>query len=364
MPVDRETNMKLYGVTPESKFREYVEIGFQIEHREALLEDWLENNPDDIVENGQLLVIGRQVTTNLGSFIDLLAIDRQGDVVVIELKRDRTPRETIAQALEYASFIEKIGYEQLEDVLRSYTGDESINLAQYHREYFALSSDEASVFNHDQRIVIVGQTITPEIRQVSTFLRNKGIHVTCLEFTFFKSNDGQQLLSTDIVIGKEPATIKKISTSSLPTVSKDEFIESLDRFGKPVFEKILEFAEQNAYPIHWGTKGFSLNVDIHGTHVAVCFGYPPKAVFRQAIYTALIGRGGLLSKVDVSEEKVIALGNEAQATGLFQSAGREFKCLINREFSSDDIEKLMRWLQKSIDTIKEHGLKGQKESES
>ena len=100
--------MKLYGITPESKFREYVELDFQTEHREAILEDWLENNPDDIIENGKLLIIGRQVTTNLGSFIDLLAIDRQGDVVVIELKRNRTPRETVAQALEYASFVEKL----------------------------------------------------------------------------------------------------------------------------------------------------------------------------------------------------------------------------------------------------------------
>lgn len=356
--------MKLYGITPDSKFKEYVELDFQVEHREAILEDWLENNPDDIVENGQLLIIGRQVTTNLGSFIDLLAIDRQGDVVVIELKRNRTPRETVAQALEYASFVEKLGYEQLEDILRTYTGDESVNLAQYHREYFVLASDEASVFNREQRIVIVGQIITPEIRQTSAFLRNKGIRVTCLEFTFFKSNDGQRLLSTDIVIGKEADAIKKISTGSLPVVSKEEFIGSLDQYGKPVFEKILTFAEQSGYPIHWGTKGFSLNVDINGTHVAVCFGYPPNAVFRQSLYTALIGRGGLLSKVDVSEDVAIALGSEAQATGLFQSAGREFKCLIDRDFSSDDIDKLFEWLKKTIGIVKEYGLKGQRNIET
>ena len=350
--------MKLYTITPESKFKEYIEIDFQIEHREALLEDWLENNPDDIIENGQLLIIGRQVTTNLGSFIDLLAIDREGNVAVVELKRNRTPRETVAQALEYTSFAEKLGYEQLEDILRAYTGDESVNLAQYHRDYFALTSDEATVFNDDQRIVIVGQTITPEIRQTSAFLRNKGIRVTCLEFTFFKSNDGQRLLSTDIVIGKEPATMKKISTGSLPIISKNEFIESLDQFGIPVFERILDFAEQNEYPIHWGTKGFSLNVDIHGTHVAVCFGYPPNAVFRQSLYTALIGRGGLLSKVDVSEDILTDLVNEAQTTSLFQPAGREFKCLIDRDFSSGDIDKLLAWINKSISTVKECGLKG------
>lgn len=351
--------MKLYGISTESKFKEYVEIEFQLEHREALLEDWLENNPDDIVESGQLLIIGRQVTTNLGSFIDLLAIDKNGDVVVIELKRNRTPRDTIAQSLEYASFIEKLGYEQLEDILRSYTGDESLNLAQYHRDYFSLSSDEAIVFNHDQRIVIVGQKITPEIRQTSLFLRKKGIRVTCLEFTFFKSNDGLRLLTTDIVVGKEPDTIKKISSGSLPVVSRDEFISSLDEFGKPVFKRILEFADKNQYPIHWGTKGFSLNVNLNGTHVAVCFGYPPNAVFRQSIYTALIGRGGLLSKIDVPEETVLELGKDAQATGLFQPAGRELKSLVDREFSESEIVSIIKWLEKVIAVVREYGLKGQ-----
>lgn len=355
--------MKLYGITPESKFKEYIELDFQVEHREAILEDWLENNPDDIVENGKLLIIGRQVTTNLGSFIDLLAIDRQGDVVVVELKRDRTPRATLAQALEYASFVEKLGYEQLEDILRTYTGDEAVNLVQYHKEYFSLASDEAIVFNHDQRIVIVGQTVTPEIRQTSAFLRKKGIRVTCLEFTFFKTDDGQRLLSTDIVIGKEADTIKKISTSSLPVVTKDEFIESLDQYGKLVFKKILAFAEKGGYPIHWGTKGFSLNVDIQGTHVAVCYGYPPSAVYRQSVYTALVGRGGLLSKVDVAENIATDLGNQAMSTGLFQPAGREFKCLIDREFSNDEIEKLQEWLNKTANIVKENGLKGQQDNE-
>jgi len=36
------------------------------------------------------------VTTNLNTFIDLLGIDEIGNTVVIELKRDKTPRETLA----------------------------------------------------------------------------------------------------------------------------------------------------------------------------------------------------------------------------------------------------------------------------
>ena len=99
--------MRLFGIEEEDTFKEFVKTSFKSDHEESVLESWLESNPDGIVEDGKLLMIGRQVTTNLGTFIDLLALDRQGNVVVLELKRDRTPRDTLAQALEYSSFVER-----------------------------------------------------------------------------------------------------------------------------------------------------------------------------------------------------------------------------------------------------------------
>ena len=58
---------------------------------EARLEVWLER--DISVLSQGLLAIGRQVETDFGGFIDLLCLDHAGDVVVVELKRDKTPRE-------------------------------------------------------------------------------------------------------------------------------------------------------------------------------------------------------------------------------------------------------------------------------
>ncbi len=354
--------MRIYSITPDDEFKEYAEIEFKDEHQESILESWLENNPEKIIENGALLIIGRQVTTNLGGFIDLLGIDRQGDLVVIELKRDRTPRDTLAQSLEYASFAEKLGYEQLDEIFRNYSGDEALNLAQYHREYFNLISDEAVVFNNDQRIVIVGRRVTPEIRQTSAFLRKKGVRVTCLEFTFFRADGGLRLLSTNIVVGNEPEGITKVSSSSLPVISESEFLASLDDNGRIVFGKLLAWAKTNSFPIHWGTKGFSLNVDVSGTHVAFCFGYQPKSVYKQSIYSALIGRGGLLSKTGISEQEIQLLYADAQDSGLFVPAGRELKCLINREFSEEEFETLLSWLTRLTKEIQKHGLKGQDEN--
>ncbi len=71
---------------------------------EESLEDWLERNPAVLDEDDPLVIIGRQVPTDAGP-IDLLALNQSGDLVVIELKRGRTPRETIAQALDYISVV-------------------------------------------------------------------------------------------------------------------------------------------------------------------------------------------------------------------------------------------------------------------
>lgn len=71
---------------------------------EENLETWLENDISMISEN--LLVIGRQVPTSYRGFIDLLSIDDQGNLIIIELKRDKTPRDITAQFYEFVYFRE------------------------------------------------------------------------------------------------------------------------------------------------------------------------------------------------------------------------------------------------------------------
>ncbi len=339
--------MRIFSINPDGSFAEFARSQFQADFEESVLETWLENNANDILEDGKLLVIGRQVTTNLGSIIDLLGLDREGNAVVIELKRDRTPRETLAQALEYASFIEELDSDRLEEIFQRYMSDSALSMAEYHRAYFDLAADEAVSFNKDQRVVLVGQRITGEIRQTAAFLRKKGLRVTCLEFSYFKAEHGAHLLSSDIVVGREASPAKRISSGTLPSVTEHTFLESLDENGKRVFTELLRFASANSLPLHWGTRGFSMNADKDGVHVVICFGYPP-ACFKQSIYTAMLGRGGLLSKLAIAEADVEPLWNAALATGLFQPAGRELKAMINRPLTTTEIKALLGWIEQVV----------------
>src|SRR3954470_13415349 len=58
--------------------------------------------------SSEWMFIGQQEHTGQGGRIDLLAIAPDASLVLIELKRNRTPREIVAQAIDYASWVEQL----------------------------------------------------------------------------------------------------------------------------------------------------------------------------------------------------------------------------------------------------------------
>jgi hypothetical protein len=67
-------------------------------------------------------LIRQQVTTLNGGRIDLLAIVNEANLAVLELKRDKTPREIVAQALDYASSVNDFLYDQIETLTKNFNG--------------------------------------------------------------------------------------------------------------------------------------------------------------------------------------------------------------------------------------------------
>ena len=341
--------MRVYGVGSNGTFTEYGQLPFQAGHDESDLEDWLEANPDSILEAEPLMIVGRQVRTNLGGFIDLLGVDRAGRAVVVELKRDRTPRDAVAQALEYAAFASRLDAEAIESLLRVQEDDESVSLAERHRAHFALDESDVVAFNKDQRIVIVGQRVTREILETASFLESKGILVACVEFAFFQTAQGDRLLTQEVVVGRERPVPPK------PTpVSEKDFLESCDEHGRGVFGKLLDLARDRAMSIRWG-RGFSAGVDVNGTRVVVCYCYPPGSRFGQTLYTALRDPAGILSKTGAPGDAIERLHDSAQATGLFTAAGSELKAPIERAFTESEVDALLAWCGSVEEAILEHG---------
>jgi RecB family endonuclease NucS len=88
---------------------------------EERLEDILELQIE-ILGLGKLFQIGRQVITVFGKRIDLLAIDEQGGLYVIELKKDRTPRDVVAQTLEYGFWVQSLSFAAIRELYAKHHG--------------------------------------------------------------------------------------------------------------------------------------------------------------------------------------------------------------------------------------------------
>src|SRR5277367_5560262 len=100
------TEMKIWRVSGEKKLELLQDVPFKANHVEDDLESWIESNPEILGED--LLVVARQLEIQDVGRLDLLCIDSNGVPVIVELKRDSTPRQAIAQALDYASWLDTL----------------------------------------------------------------------------------------------------------------------------------------------------------------------------------------------------------------------------------------------------------------
>ena len=145
-----------------------------------------------------LLLIGRQVPTAYGKFIDLLAMDGDGKLVVIELKRDRTPREVVAQLLDYASWVRQLGDEDIAGIFDA-------NLRKYKPKDVGASLDETfchrfgvkempETLNEGHELVVVAGELDDSTERIVNYLSDEyGAAINAVFFRFFRDGDSEYL---------------------------------------------------------------------------------------------------------------------------------------------------------------------------
>src|SRR5271157_887710 len=96
----------------------------QLEQRGLDLECRLEQilHGDVSMLSPNWMVIGRQVKTAYDKKIDLLCMDRDGNLIVIELKRNMTERDTVAQALDYGSWVRTVRADEIARIFDNIDG--------------------------------------------------------------------------------------------------------------------------------------------------------------------------------------------------------------------------------------------------
>ena len=151
---------------------------------EQQLEEMIVSDPG--ILSSEWMLIGRQEVTSYGGRIDLLAIAPDGSLVLVELKRGRTPRELIAQALDYASWVEDLGAEQLVQIYRSYSDGGSLDDA--FKSRFGVELDEETL-NQSHQIIVVASELDDSTERIIGYLNARDIAINVVFFQVFEFGD-------------------------------------------------------------------------------------------------------------------------------------------------------------------------------
>lgn len=151
---------------------------------EQELEEMIVAKPE--IVSDEWMVIGRQEETGFGGRIDLLAIAPDSSLILIELKRGQTPREVVAQALDYATWVEAL---DADSVMRIYArfkakSQEHGDLAKDFEARFGTPLD-AEVFPGQHQIVIVASMLDASSERIVAYLSKRSVAINVLCFEVF-----------------------------------------------------------------------------------------------------------------------------------------------------------------------------------
>ncbi|OBU40086.1 hypothetical protein AYY26_07090 [Photobacterium phosphoreum] len=133
--------------------------------------------------------------------IDLLAIDKSANLVVIELKRDELGAHMELQALRYAAMISTMTFDKACSYFEEYIEKEGLelNARQIILDFVDLDESSLDDFGNDVRIVLASADFGKELTTSVLWLRDKGIDISCVRLTPYLYSDNVLINAEQII---------------------------------------------------------------------------------------------------------------------------------------------------------------------
>lgn len=222
------------------------------------IEEILRNSIDMICdEEESMLIVGRQVRNEKNGRSDLTAVDNNGNIVLIEIKRDRKDIEHRKEAFEfqairyaasyatidktddlvkkvYAPYIEKYRSEfELGELTSFELGIRKLN-------EFLQVNDAQKNFNEKQRIILVASDFDEQTLSAVAWLNSNNVDMSCFRLTPYKLNEDlffyvEKLLP---VTNYDDYYVNLIDKSVMTTVTGDK---KITRRSLPKIDLMLEW---------------------------------------------------------------------------------------------------------------------------
>lgn len=141
------------------------------------------------------LLIGHQVPTEYGGILDILAIDESGNLIIIELKKNKTPRDVVTQTIDYASWVKMLDSAKIADIYKKYgkgvnKGYDSLDEALKNKFKKSFSEDEV---NNSHQLVIVASELDLSTERIIKYLSDYEIPINNVFFNMFSDGENRYL---------------------------------------------------------------------------------------------------------------------------------------------------------------------------
>ncbi len=327
--IDKNSNQ----ITPINE-KTFSELGFT---ERKHLQEWLAKYPLALGE--ELLIIQKEFDgfQDTNERLDLLALDKQGALVLIENKLDDTGRDVTWQALKYASYCSSMSKEQIKDVYQQYLDKQADNqelkkdAADKLTEFFGKDYEEL-VLNRmqTQRIMLVAGKFRKEVTSTVLWLSNFKLRMQCFKVTPFELN-GQFFLTIDQIIPTKDAEEYMISMANKVQEEQNTQEKEAARYGfrfelwKEILVKLQGktpiFQNINPQKIHYLSSGAGMSGVVY-----------QMVMTKNVVYTALV-----FARNNTEENKTLFNEMLKSKKEIEEQFGRELQWLLTENNKSSRI---------------------------
>lgn len=277
---------------------------------ESELEDLLVQNPEMLEPSLEL--VGRQTSTQSG-WLDLLAVDGNGRLVVYELKRGTIARDAVAQVLDYASDLASMNTTDLAKHIAERSGNAGIQRIDDFEQWY---SDNFGEYDPSRlrppRMVLVGLGIDPAAERMVRFISGGSVDLSVVIFQgFMRGKD--RLLARQIEVNwgpNEPGSALETVAQKRQALKKFLAQSDHEKLFDRVHDKLRPFLPERGVWEEPGKTGISFQVNEPDTkkwktYIGVSVGWPGPG-FNVRILPNAIRRGKetfkkLKESIDLSE---------------------------------------------------------------
>lgn len=163
------------------------------------LQEWIAKHPQVLTQDSEdeLLIIQKEFDgfDDINERLDLLALDKRGNLVVIENKLDDSGRNVVWQALKYAGYCSSLNKEQIVEIFQRYLSgqhsEEKREASEIIAEFLECESLDEVMLNQaqTQRVILVAAHFRKEVTNTALWLMEFGLRVQCFRVTPYKLDD-------------------------------------------------------------------------------------------------------------------------------------------------------------------------------